>query len=113
MDIKITGRNVEINDSIKDRVESRLLPVIGDYPRVESCHVICTNEKYRFTAAVVVQGRDKMHLEAEETSSDLYASIDAAADRIDKQLRKSRDKMIARGQERQRLADAEPPPAGL
>lgn len=112
MDIKITGRNVEINDSIKDRVESRLLPVIGDYPRVESCHVICTNEKYRFTAAVVVQGRDKMHLEAEETSNDLYASIDAAADRIDKQLRKSRDKMIARGQERHRLADAEPP-AGM
>ena len=39
-------------------------------------------------------------------------AIHAAADRIDKQLRKSRDKMIARGQERHRLADAEPP-AGM
>lgn len=112
MDIKITGRNVEINDSIKEYVEGRLLPVLADYPRVESCHAICTNEKYRYTAALVIQGRDKMRMEAEETTNDLYAAIDAAVLRLDKQLRKSRDKMIARGQERQRLADAEPPPQG-
>ena len=109
MDIKITGRNVEINDSIRGHVENRLLPILADYPRVESCHVICANEKFRFTASIVVQGRDKMHIDAEAVADDLYPAIDLAADKCDKQLRKSRDKMIERGQTRQRLADAEPP----
>ena len=110
MDIQITGRNLAVSDGLKAHVDDRLQPVLADYPRVESCHVILAHEKYRYTAEVVVQGREKLRAEADETSDDLYASIDAAADKIDKQLRKSRDKMLEKSQERQRLADLEPQP---
>ena len=57
-----------------------------------------------------MQGRDKLREVAQETTDDLYASIDAAADKIDKQLRKSREKMIEKPHERQRLADVEGTP---
>ena len=110
MDIQITGRNLAVSDGLKAHVDDRLQPVLGDYPRVESCHVILAHEKYRYTAEVVVQGRDKLRAEADETTDDLYASIDAAADKIDKQLRKSREKMIEKHHERQRLADVEEKP---
>lgn len=106
MDFQITGRNVTVSDELKDSIESRL-GLIGEYPRVESCHVILSHEKYRFTAAIVIQGRDKLRVEAEETTDDLYASIEAAADKVDRQLRKSREKMIDRHHERQRLTDVE------
>lgn len=109
MEIQITGRNVTVNDGLKAYVNDRLGPVLADYPRVESCHAILANEKYRFTAEFIVQGRDKLREMAEGTTNDLYASIDAAADKIDKQLRKSRKKMIDKHQERQRLTDVEPP----
>lgn len=109
MDIQITGRNVTVNEGLKEYVDGRLEPVLADYARVESCHVILAHEKYRFLAEIVVQGRDKMREMAQETTDDLYASIDAAADKIDKQLRKSRTKMIEKHHERQRLADAEEP----
>ena len=107
MDIQITGRNVTVNEGLKEYVDSRLSPVLADYPRVESCHVILALEKYRHTAEVVVQGRDKLRAEAAETTDDMYASIDAATLKIDKQLRKSREKMIERHHERQKLTDLE------
>jgi putative sigma-54 modulation protein len=110
MDIQITGRNVTVNEGLKEYVDSRMGSVLADYPRVESCHAILSHEKYRFTAEFVVQGRDKLREVAQETTDDLYASIDAAAEKIDKQLRKSREKMIARHHERQRLADVEEQP---
>ena len=110
MDIQITGRNVTVNDGLKEYVDGRLGPVLADYPRVESCHAILSHEKYRFTAEFVVQGRDKLREVAQETTDDLYASINAAADKIDKQLRKSREKMIEKHHERQRLADVEEKP---
>ena len=110
MDIQITGRNVTVSDVLKEYVTSRLEPVLADYPRVESCHVILAHEKYRHTAEVVLQGRDKLRAEAAETTDDMYASIEAATLKIDKQLRKSRDKMIERHHERQKLTDVEKAP---
>ena len=110
MDIQITGRNVTVNEGLKDYVEGRLGPVLADFPRLENCHAILSHEKYRFTAEIVVQGRDKLREAAQETTDDMYASIDAAADKIDKQLRKSRAKMIEKHHERQRLADVEGKP---
>ena len=110
MDIQIAGRNITVNEGIKEYVDGRLGPVLADYPRIESCHAILSHEKYRFTAEFVVQGRDKLREVAQETTDDLYAAIDAAAEKIDKQLRKAREKMIEKHHDRQRLADAERKP---
>ena len=110
MDIQITGRNVAVDDGLKEYVDGRLSPILAEFPRVESCHAILAHEKYRFTVEFVVQGRDKMREVAQETTDDMYASIDAAAEKIDKQLRKSRQKMIEKHHERQRLTDVEEKP---
>ncbi len=110
MDIQITGRNLTVSEGMKAHLDGRLLPMLADYPRVESAHVILEHEKYRFTAEIVVHGRDKLREVARETTDDMYAAIDAAADKLDKQLRKAREKMIERHHERQRLAEVEPKP---
>ena len=116
MDIQVTGRNVTVSEELKAYVADKILPVIDNYPRVESCHAVLSLEKYRNTAAVTVKGKDKMHIEAEDTNGDMYAAIDGAAIKLDKQLRKSRQKMLERqkglSDGRQRLSDAEPP-AGI
>jgi ribosome hibernation promoting factor len=107
MDIQITGRNVTVSEGLKENIEGRLRPGLEDYPRVESCHVILSHEKYRFTANIVIQGRDHLRIEAEETTDDLHASIEVATEKVEKQLRKSREKMLDRHHDRQRLADLE------
>jgi putative sigma-54 modulation protein len=107
MDIQITGRNVTVSEELKSYVEGRAESMLAGYPRVESCHVILSHEKYRHTAEYVVQGRDKLREVAEETTDDMYAAVDAAAEKLDKQLRKAREKMIERHHDRQRLTDVE------
>ncbi len=107
MDIQLTGRNVTVSEGLKENIEDKLESGLADFPRVESCHVVLSHEKYRFTAVIAIQGRDHLRIEAEETTDDLHASIDAAILKIDKQLRKSREKMQDRHHGRQRLADAE------
>ena len=112
MEIQVTGRNVQVSDGLKDYVVGKLAPVLESYPRVESAHVVLSLEKFRHTATVTAQGRDKLNVSADETCDDMYAAIDAAILKADKQLRKSRDKMISRqqgGREGQRLGDVEPP----
>ncbi|MGD9611284.1 MAG: ribosome-associated translation inhibitor RaiA [Kiritimatiellia bacterium] len=111
MDIQITGRSVTVNEGLREYVDGRLGPVLEAYPRIESAHAILSHEKYRFSAEIVVQGRDKLREVAQETTDDLYAAIDAAAQKIDVQLRKQREKMIEKHHDRQRLADVEPPEA--
>jgi len=108
MDIQVTGRNLSVDEGLREYVRARIEPLMDSYPRLESCHVILTNEKYRFTADIVVQGKDKLREVAQERMSDLYAALDAASNKMDKQLRRSRDKMITRQQSRERLADVEP-----
>ncbi len=113
MDIQITGRNVTVSEGLKENIDDRLGPGLADYSRVESCHVILSHEKYRYTAAIVIQGRDHLRIEAEETTDDLHASMDAAVLKVEKQLRKSREKMLDRHHERQRLADVETDSEGV
>jgi ribosomal subunit interface protein len=44
-------------------------------------------------AEVVVNGSNHLHAEATQTTSDMYASIDEAIDKVHRQLRKNRDKV--------------------
>ncbi|NLG33843.1 MAG: ribosome-associated translation inhibitor RaiA [Lentisphaerae bacterium] len=107
MDIQITGRNVTVSEELKSYVEGRAEATLVGYPRIESCHVILSHEKYRCTVEFVVQGRDKLREVAQETTDDMYAAVDAAAEKLDKQLRKAREKMIDRHHDRQRLSEVE------
>lgn len=117
MDIQIAGRNIEVSNALRDRIEKKLGPILADYPRVESCRVVLAIEKFRNSASITVQGRDKMHIEALDTSDEnMYAAIDAAILRADKQLRRSREKMLDRQKNRERLVEAEgtpPPPEAI
>lgn len=106
MDIQIAGRSIEVADALKERLESKLPPVLADYPRVENCQVILSQEKFRHSCTITVQGRDKMHITGAATSdADMISAIDLAIDKLDKQLRRSREKMLDRQKARERLGD--------
>ena len=93
MQITVTGRHVDITDAIRHYAEDKVAHDMADFDRVESVHVILNLEKYRHLAEVVVKGKDHLHIEAEEESDDMYASMDVAVEKAAKQLRKHRDKV--------------------
>lgn len=93
MNITVTCRHMEMSAALREHATSRIEESLGEFPRVEDVHVILDVErKINHVAEVVVKARNHVHAEATETTSDMYASIDAAVEKVHRQLRKLRDK---------------------
>lgn len=99
MQTSITGRHMELTDSLREYALSRLEKIDSEFPRLQSAHVVLDVEKHRQLAEVVIQGPNHVVVDAKEETSDMYASIDGALGKAEKQLRKIRDKMVDHKQE--------------
>ncbi len=93
MQTTVTGRHVKITDAIRSYAGDKLEHAFTKYDRIENVHIILDIQKYRQIAEVVIQAKNHIRIEAEEDSDDMYASIDTAIARAEKQLHKLRDKI--------------------
>lgn len=101
VDIKISGRKVSVSDGMRDRVADK----IGDALKVfeiqpMSCDVVLRVDKNpsnpeRKTCEVTVFVRDSV-VRVTASSTDMYSAIDEAADKVARQLRKYKTKVIDR-----------------
>lgn len=92
MDIIVHGRNVEVNDWIREYVEKkvgkleRYLSGVTDV-RAELTHSPTRAASDRYTAQITMWAGGQI-LRAEESTSDIFASIDATVDKIYSQIRR-------------------------
>ncbi|MDR2239722.1 MAG: ribosome-associated translation inhibitor RaiA [Zoogloeaceae bacterium] len=91
MNINITGHHLDITPAIRDHVTSKLERVIGRFDHVTAAHVILSVEKLRQKAEVTVHVRGK-DIFVEAHDENLYASIDALADKLNRQVLKHKEK---------------------
>ena len=100
-DIKISGRKVSVSDSMREHVNSKVgeaLKVFDIKPM--SCDVVLRVDKNpsnpdRKMCEVTVFVRDYV-VRVEASSSDMYAAIDEAAEKVTRQLRKYKTRVIDR-----------------
>lgn len=92
MQINISGRHVEVTDSMRDYVTSKIERLTHHHDRITSTNVIVSVDKLiqKAEATIHVSGKD---LFAEATNEDMYAAIDALVDKLDRQLIKHKEKM--------------------
>ncbi|HSX84793.1 MAG: raiA [Cellvibrio sp.] len=92
MQINISGRHVEVTDSMKEYVTSKLERLTNHHDRITSTHVILSVDKLiqKAEATIHVSGKDVF---ADASHEDLYAAIDSLADKLDRQLIKHKEKM--------------------
>lgn len=93
MPIEITARHMDSAPEAKAYAEEKCGKLMDLFPRVEHIHVILDVEKHRQIAEIVVQAKNHIRIEADETSDDLVNSVDVAFERAEKQLRKLREKV--------------------
>jgi putative sigma-54 modulation protein len=92
MQLLVHGRNVEITDWIREYVQKkvgkleRYLSQVSD-ARVELSHNSARAANDRYTAQVTFWANGQI-LRAEESTSDIFASIDAVADKMAQQVRR-------------------------
>jgi putative sigma-54 modulation protein len=91
MQLTITGHHLEITKPLKEYVENKLERLQRHFDQITNVHVILTVEKMaqRAEATIHISGGD---LFAHAEDEDMYAAIDALADKLDRQLIKHKQK---------------------
>lgn len=92
MAIEITGRHMDVSDTMKKYAEDKALALNEAFPRLENIHIIMDIQKFRHLAEVLVQGAH-LRVEAMEASESMYASLDTAFDKAERQIRRMREKI--------------------
>ncbi|WP_286238934.1 ribosome hibernation-promoting factor, HPF/YfiA family [Neptuniibacter halophilus] len=95
MNIKITHRNAKVSDSIKEKVNDWLYNSQDRYEVITSAHVILEkNDREDMAEATIhIAGKD---IFAKASADNLYAALDALADKIDRQLDKIHQKHVSK-----------------
>ena len=91
MKLTVTGRNIEVTDGIRGHLQSKMEKTIHELSEQADVHVSLSVEKYRHFAEVTVKTKG-FSVHSNEETDDLYASIDNALVKIEKQLRKHKEK---------------------
>jgi putative sigma-54 modulation protein len=94
MQIFLTGRNLEVTEALRRYAEEKVGRLQRYLERITSAHIILSVEKYRQVAEVTLRVRD-LTIRGEESSEDLYASIDLVVEKLERQVQKYKGKIQA------------------
>ena len=112
MRIHMTARHCEWDPEDRLLAEQRL-EKLSRYARILEAHVIVTQEKYRYTAEFTLHlpGPD---VTSREEADNARTAIERAADRVEHQVRRLKDRRLDRRRgDRTRAAEGiSPPPPG-
>ena len=91
----IRGENIEVTEALRDYVESKLSKVEKYFNEDQELNARVNLKVYREkTAKVEVTiPTGSVTLRAEDVSQDMYGSIDLVVDKIERQIRKNKQKL--------------------
>ncbi len=91
MDLHMTFRHMESTDAIKEYTENKLEKIKKYVQEPLDVHVIFSKERFQYLVEINLSGNG-LDVHAEDRNEDLYAAIDLGMDKVEKQLRRLRDK---------------------
>lgn len=95
MQITVSGHHIDVTPALRDYVNTKLGRLQRHFDNITNSAVTLTVEKlvHKAEATVHVAGADLFAL---SESEDMYAAIDALADKLDRQLIKHKEKIKGR-----------------
>ncbi|MDG2375448.1 MAG: ribosome-associated translation inhibitor RaiA [Woeseiaceae bacterium] len=93
MQLDITGHHVKLTEPMRDYVGSKLDKIERHFDLVSDMHCILTVEKLRHKAEATVNANGA-RIYADATEADMYAAIDSLADKLERQVRKHKEKLV-------------------
>lgn len=93
----ITGRNIVVTDALRMAVEEKLSKLDRFFASETEVHVTLSVQKERQLIEVTIPVKGHI-IRSEQESNDMYVSIDLVEEVIEKQLKKYKNKIIAKKQ---------------
>ncbi len=95
MNIQITGKNIDVTDAMKDYIKKRINKLTRLLRDVIEVSITLHVERYHHICEINILA-DHLTIRGGGDTNDMYTSIDVAVDKIEKQLRRYRDKLQKR-----------------
>ncbi len=92
MQLSITFRHMDASDFLKEYAREKVERVNKYLDRAGEAHVVLSLERHLQNADIQIQSGSWV-LRGREKSEDMYASIDLAMDKIERQLKRYKDKL--------------------
>jgi len=105
MKFKIVGKNVEVTENLDRTIREKLGRLDKHLPEDTWAHVTLSVIRDRHKVEVTIPVKGSI-IRSEQVSNDMYVSIDLVEEVLERQIRKYRDKLIARHQDNATLRKA-------
>ncbi|HLG29518.1 MAG TPA: ribosome-associated translation inhibitor RaiA [Candidatus Brocadiales bacterium] len=96
MDITISGRHLNVTEAMKDYARKKAAKLERFFDRIRKIQVTLDVEGERQIAEMIVSAARGSTLIAEVSAADMYAAIDLAVDKLEKQLIRHKEKLYNR-----------------
>ncbi len=93
MQLNVSGHHVEVTESLRGYVETRIEKIERHFDLVSDVHCILTVEKLRHKAEATVNVNGGT-IYADAIEEDMYAAIDGLVDKLDRRVRKHKEKLV-------------------
>jgi putative sigma-54 modulation protein len=92
MQLSVTGHHIDVTPALRDYVGAKLAKLERHFDNMTDIHCILTVEKLIHKAEATVHlGGGTIH--ADSTEQDMYAAIDTLVDKLDRQVKKHKEKL--------------------
>lgn len=105
MNLVISGKNLDITEGLRAAIEEKIGKLERYFTEDTEVHVTLSAEKLRQKIEVTIPMKGTI-IRAEESSSDMYVSIDLVEEVIERQLRKYKNKLLNQKQNTAHLNQA-------
>ena len=93
MDIRFSGKNISVTEGMKTHLRQKLLKLDKYAPRIVESHVVLKKEKYVHIAEVTLLAKHLRAYGEGRSKENIFTAIDQAALKIEKQLKRFREKI--------------------
>ena len=109
MQIKVTGKQIDVGEALAGHVEEKLGAAIGKYfDRPAEGTVVFSRDAHNFRCDSSVHLATGLTAQAQAVSTDIYAAFEQATDRIEKQVRRYKRRLKNHHPARQKSVEIEP-----
>ena len=92
MQTSVTFKNIDPSESLKSYVQDKLNRFDRFLDNPAEANVVLSVEKFRHIAEINITG-DRLKINGKEETNDMYSAIDMVLDKLEKQIKRSKEKI--------------------
>ncbi len=93
MDVRYVGKNLKVTEGMKEHIQEKCLKYEKYDSNIVECHVLLKKEKYLFVAEITLLAKNLRVYGEGSAKENIFAAIDKAYVKVEKQLKKFREKI--------------------